>query len=172
MTRYLLYKETQFHETLPDVVNKNDLAVLELNNESYVGTLFLNQNIGTIDRLTAHRIANSICKTGFLFEDNQRIGTRFTLQIAKDFDEFFVSNKPKMIQDQSKVYESITDYFWVELFGKVYGSWEDLPDNAKKDLFSVINVEYLSHEQVQELFKLRHYNNKEAFIEKIAEYQS
>lgn len=189
MSRYLEYEETVFVEVPENSLRKDALAILELQKDEQQAILFLHPNVGTIDRLTALRLANSICRSGFQFEDNERLGTGFTLQIATDFESVFTKSKehdsrfdtssisePKQKEekevDKVKVFESIAEFFWLELFGHVYGSWDDLPESAKKDLFSLINVEYLSNEQVQELFTLRHHNNKEGFMKKLAEFSN
>lgn len=68
-------------------------------------------------------------------------------------------------------FEDVVDYFWKELFGQVYSSWDSLPAKAKEDFFSSLNITQLSDNELHELFAIRHENNINAFKQKLAEFQ-
>ena len=68
-------------------------------------------------------------------------------------------------------YDQLVEYFWKELFGQVYTGWENLPAKAKEDFFASLNIKHLTDDDVQELFKIRHENNIEAFKGKLNEFK-
>ena len=74
-------------------------------------------------------------------------------------------------EPQKKSYDEVIEYFWRELFGQVYSSWETLPQQAKEDFFSSVEIDHLSDQEVQELFTIRHENNIEAFKAKLDEFR-
>ena len=84
--------------------------------------------------------------------------------------------KEKVLEKNEKVapprsYDEVVHYFWQELFGQVYASWDSLPTKAKDDFFATLNITALSDEEVQELFAIRHENNIEAFKQKLNDFQ-
>ena len=72
----------------------------------------------------------------------------------------------------TKTYEEVVEYFWKELFGQVYTSWAELPQEAKDDFFASLNIKHLEDNEVQELFSIRHENNIDAFKEKLNEFKA
>lgn len=268
MAFYLVFKDTLFHEITQAELTDSDLAVLMIENGE--STLFFNESITLIDKLTAQRQVNSIVKTGFLLKDNQRVGTNTKLKIVTgsvpsnksesklveetkttvaeivpklvepakaaepaepapveetkptneketyerpirfeveketgeavdDGDTGFASEKlletklgekekdfsissvlreekEKALENTEKPapprsYDEVVHYFWQELFGQVYESWDSLPTKAKDDFFATLNITTLSDEEVQELFAIRHENNIEAFKQKLNDFQ-
>ena len=70
---------------------------------------------------------------------------------------------------QKKSLDEIVDYFWWDLYGQVYNNWDSLPINVKNDYLRSINIKHLTDQQVQELFRIRHENNKDEFKLKLNE---
>lgn len=266
MTDYLVFKDKLFHETNLGEIKESDLAVLAIDGTE--STLYLNESITLIDKLTAQRQVNSITKTGFLLQNNMRVGSKSNLKIVtgsipiaeskaeqkpiaqstgkpstlsqneqQSVPEKEVKTKPRLqetegpliippvekekndsemeqihggFQESSdnpkdltderkesslsiadvfreeqkmvmtntnenpekvKTYDEVIEYFWKSLFGQVYDSWDSLPQEAKEDFFSSLNIKQLSDEDVQELFKIRHENNIEGFKRKLNEFK-
>ena len=269
MTVYLVFRDTMFYETQLPELKDSDLAVLSIDGKEC--TLYLNESITLIDKLTAERQVNSIIKTGFLLQNNQRVGALSILRIVtgaipnksghdekilqtatphtqkpqvsvqtqtestgitqvkqkqklvetegpliippiekedegeetEPLDEGFeqtgsneviINNRPKngpsiadLFREEQKnimaepikeakkittVYEEVIEYFWKELFGQVFSSWDSLPQKAKEDFFATLNIKHLTNEEVQELFKIRHENNMEAFKTKLNDFKN
>ena len=63
-------------------------------------------------------------------------------------------------------YEKIVVYFWDKLFGKRFGTWAALPMEVKNEL-AAANIKQLTDKDVQELFDIRHSNNKDRFRQKL-----
>ena len=86
-------------------------------------------------------------------------------------EQMKVLENEQQTQGESSVrsYDEVIEYFWKELFGQVYTSWETLPAKAKEDFFQTLDINELSDQEVQELFSLRHENNIEAFKKKLEE---
>ena len=261
---YLVFRDTLFYEITQSELKDSDLAVLVIENGE--STLFLNDSITLIDKLTAQRQVNSIVRSGFLLKNNQRVGTNTNLKIVtgsipsakgeskpaeqtkqkipepvpkteepklstsvketkpvneketyerpirfdvergsvessdnsdlagfssseklletklvENNNDFSISSvlqeeKEKVLENKEKTaptrtYDEVVNYFWQELFGQVYASWDSLPAKAKNDFFATLNITTLSDEEVQELFAIRHENNIEAFKQKLNDFQ-
>lgn len=88
--------------------------------------------------------------------------------------DIFREEQKKVMADSepapaTKTYDEVIEYFWKELFGQVYSSWETLPEKAKEDFFASLSIGKLSDEEVQALFTIRHENNIEGFKAKLNE---
>ena len=81
------------------------------------------------------------------------------------------TEEPVQPEAPKKSYDEVVEYFWRELFGQVYSSWETLPQEAKQDFFTSVEIDHLSDQEVQELFTIRHENNIEAFKAKLDEFR-
>ena len=67
-------------------------------------------------------------------------------------------------------YEKVADYFWKDLYGKVFNSWKDLPPALKNEIFPKVGVKELKDAEIKELFTLRHENNRERFKQRLADF--
>ncbi len=88
VTKILIFKDKSFIELTNRKSEKHDL-ILEINTELKEAVLTIPTKTSLIDRRTAQRQAESICKTGFLLKSGARIGQGSTLDIksANDIDE-------------------------------------------------------------------------------------
>jgi hypothetical protein len=262
MASYLVFREKLISEINHSELKSSDLAVLIV--DAKESTLFFNESISLIDKLTAQRQVNSIIKAGFLLKNNMRVGTNSNLKInigsipvlenneeeknfkiqedykkqeiavetkknsnklqeiegpiiipitkekkvknvgeipfeegfssdssevlktdnisKKDFsirDIFIEEQKVIMAKEIStsdkkpeKSFDELVEYFWKELFGQVYSSWDELPLKAREDFFTSVNIKFLNEFQVQELFALRHENNISEFKKKLDEFRN
>jgi hypothetical protein len=111
-----MYENTEFVEFDISNVNKEALGFLELNKKSDKGFLYLNPNIGDIDKLTIIRIGKAVCRSGFLFSDNERVGLKFELiennEFSGVFDKFktIVGGKiESTTESESNAFESTSE---------------------------------------------------------------
>ena len=89
MNVYLVYNDSEFYQ----LSNKSDIdfqtqSVMEISTIEKIGKLYINKDLDQINRLTAIRQAKSICKTGFLLKNKERIGINFKLEIIETMDSF------------------------------------------------------------------------------------
>ena len=73
-TTRLFYKNKEFVEKKNIELFEKELASLEINQDTKEAILSFSFEIGLVDKKIAERIAESICKTGFLLENGDRIG--------------------------------------------------------------------------------------------------
>ncbi|MHA2362743.1 MAG: hypothetical protein ACXAC7_02200 [Candidatus Hodarchaeales archaeon] len=59
-------------------------AVLEIDEETEKATLSYSKDAGIVDKRTAQRQAQSICKTGFLLSNSARVGAGTNLIVSVD----------------------------------------------------------------------------------------
>ena len=78
----LFFKDKEFLEEKKFQFSGSELAILEIRHEENVAELTFTSEINLIDRKIAERQAQSICKTGFLLESGERVGSGCTLVIA------------------------------------------------------------------------------------------
>ena len=77
----LYFAEKEFLESLRNVVS-DEKAVLELDDEQNKAKLRFIPTTSIVDKKIAERLALSICRSGFLLQNGERIGTGFDLDIA------------------------------------------------------------------------------------------
>ncbi len=84
----LIFKDKTFNELKNKKPEKADV-ILEINTELKESTLTFPTKTTLVDRRTAQRQAESICKVGYLMKTGQRIGQGSKLEIknSKDIDE-------------------------------------------------------------------------------------
>ena len=168
MNLYLVYKDSEFIQSN----NKSDIdfqtqSVFEISTTDKIGKLYLNKDLGQINRLTAIRQANSICKTGFLLNTNERIGIKFKLEIIETMDSFL----DKFNQKSVRIHESLIKHFWEDLKGNLYDKWEELPPETRRYFNSLKKGYKLSEQEIQKLFSLRDDNDKPTFLNKLKKIQ-
>ena len=267
MVYYLVFKDTLFSEINNSDIKESDLAILSIDGTE--STLYFNESIKLIDKLTAQRQVNSIVKSGFLLGNNLRIGANSNLKVVvgslpsqgsqkpstkvetdvssqvqkteisaqleqkqeeenvepvsekETYDRPIIftvekeqhdneeSSNESMVEDKvlipelksvseestnkfsiqdvlreekeklmsepkqevkTRSYDEVIEYFWKELFGQVYSSWDSLPTKAKNEFFQTLEIKELSDQEVQELFSIRHENNIEAFKQKLNDF--
>ena len=105
------------------------------------------------------------------FKLNELRTDRLSIQDVFKEEQMKVLEDEQQTQEETSVrsYDEVIEYFWKELFGQVYTSWDTLPSKAKEDFFQTLDINELSDQEVQELFALRHENNIEAFKKKLEE---
>ena len=168
MNVYLVYKDSEFYQSS----NKSDIdlqtqSVLQISTIEKIGKLYINKYLDRINKLTTIRQANSICKTGFLLKNNERIGINFNLEIIESLDSFLY----KFNQILEKKHESLIKHFWEDLKGKLYDNWEELPPETRRYFNSLKKGYKLSEQEIQNLFFLRDENDKLIFLNKLKKIQ-
>ena len=76
----LFYKDKEYIE-LKRLVLGGESAKLELLKDRKIAILSFSPSISIIDKKIAERLAQSICKTGFLLESGERVGIGYTLEM-------------------------------------------------------------------------------------------
>ena len=76
----LYFMEREFLESLKNIVS-DEKAVLELDDDKKVSKLRFIPTTSIIDKKIAERLALSICRSGFLLQNGERIGSGFELDI-------------------------------------------------------------------------------------------
>ena len=76
----LFYKDKEFIEPKKLVLG-GESAKLEFDKDKIHAVLSFSPTINIIDKKIAERLAQSICKSGFLLESGERIGIGYTLEI-------------------------------------------------------------------------------------------
>ena len=82
-TIILFFINSMFVESKYNVVG-GEQALLELDIEKKIAMLSFMQDTNLIVKKTAERLAHNICKSGFLLESGERIGTGYILQIKAE----------------------------------------------------------------------------------------
>jgi hypothetical protein len=82
MSDYLVFKDKIFQEIDPKNIEYSDVAVLKIDVKD-TATLYLNKNIGFIDRKVIERMAERLTNTGFLLTSGRRVGSQAKL-IVRD----------------------------------------------------------------------------------------
>lgn len=75
----LSYKDKEFVESKNNSLG-GEVAKLELDADKRIAVLVLYPTISNIDIKIVERLSLSICKSGFLLESGERIGTGFELE--------------------------------------------------------------------------------------------
>ena len=78
----LFFKDTEFLEEKKLLLPETELAILEINTETKEATLDFKPEIHFVDKKVAERQAQSICRTGFLLDSGERIGSGCNLIIS------------------------------------------------------------------------------------------
>ena len=76
----LYYTDRIFVDSLQKVV-KQEQAMLELNEEQMKAKLLFLPTISLVDKRTAERLAQNICKFGFVVENGSKVGVGYSLEI-------------------------------------------------------------------------------------------
>lgn len=78
----LFFKDTEFMEEKKLMLPDTELAILEINTETKESILTFKPEIQFVDKKVAERQAQSICKTGFLLNNGERIGSGCNLKMS------------------------------------------------------------------------------------------
>lgn len=84
VTVKLAYKDKIFEETSEKTDTSDVNAILEIDDANQKATLTYSPDAGLIDKRTAQRQAQGICKTGFMLANGQRVGVQCELVIAAE----------------------------------------------------------------------------------------
>ncbi len=76
----LYFTEREFLESLKNIVS-DEKALLELDDDKKLAKLTFVPATSIIDKKIAERLAQSICRSGFLLANGERIGSGFELDI-------------------------------------------------------------------------------------------
>ena len=78
----LYFKETEFIEEKNLQIPESEIAFLEINADKKEALLTYKPECKFVDKIIAERQAQAICKTGFLLENGERIGSGCNLVIT------------------------------------------------------------------------------------------
>lgn len=78
----LLFEGKEFIEEKKMKLPGNETGFLKINTETREAILTLKSEITLIDKTVAKRLANSICRSGFLLDSGERIGIGSILSIT------------------------------------------------------------------------------------------
>lgn len=80
----LIYKDKVFTEAMGESAADSATAVLAIDETNGKALLTFSPEANLVERRTAQRQANSICKTGYLLSSGERVGGECMLDIAEE----------------------------------------------------------------------------------------